>query len=80
MADDRMEEALEWCRRAAVLEPGDPRNAYTLAFYLDASGDRAAALRVLRDLIELHPTDGDARDLLATFTEESDDRQRDHDD
>ena len=35
---DRIDEAVNWCRKAADLRPQEPRYAFTLAFYLDAEG------------------------------------------
>jgi tetratricopeptide (TPR) repeat protein len=40
--------------RAAELAPGEPRYAFTHAFYLDKAGDRAGAERVLRSLVARH--------------------------
>ncbi len=70
LAEDRLGEAIEWCRRAAELQPGDPRHAYTLAFYQNLGGDSPGAVRTLRRLIERHPAYGDAHVLLGTVYEE----------
>ncbi len=70
LAEDRLDEAIEWCRRAAELQPGDPRNAYTLAFYQNLGGDAPGAASTLRELIARHPRYGDAYVLLGTVYEE----------
>jgi tetratricopeptide (TPR) repeat protein len=70
LAEDRLGEAIEWCRRAAELQPGDPRHAYTLAFYQNLGGDSPGAVRTLRGLIRRHPGYGDAYVLLGTVYEE----------
>ena len=46
VAQDRLAEAITWSRRAAELEPADPRYAYTLAFFLVQAkrGDEAVAI------------------------------------
>lgn len=71
LAEDRLAEAIQWCRRAAELQPGDPRHAYTLAFYQQLGGDAPAAVRTLRALVDRHPAYGDAYVLLGTLYEES---------
>ncbi len=70
LAEDRIDEALAWCRRADALEPQDPRNPYTLAFYQHYAGKREQAARTLRRLIERHPAYVDAYVLLGSIREE----------
>jgi tetratricopeptide (TPR) repeat protein len=70
LAEDRIDEALLWCRRAADSRPDDPRHAYTFAFYQHLAEDSPAALLTLRRLIERHPAYGDAYVLLGTIYEE----------
>ena len=70
LAEDRLDEAIGWCRRAAELGPADPRHAYTLAFYQHLGGDAPGAVRTLRRLVDLHPGYGDAYVLLGTVHEE----------
>jgi Tfp pilus assembly protein PilF len=50
-AADRLDEALDWCRKAAALEPGDPKYAWTLAYYLREKGDLKEATAVLERLL-----------------------------
>lgn len=65
LAVDRLDEAIEWCRRAAALRPSEPEYAYTLAYYLRSQGDTVAAAARLRQLISKHRTFVDAHILLA---------------
>jgi hypothetical protein len=46
------------------LAPESPAYAYTLAFYLDRSGDNDGAIRTLETLLAKHPDDRDAQTLL----------------
>ena len=64
LSNDRLEEALDWCRRAVELEPAEPEYAYSLGFYLGRSGDVEGAIRVLGEVIEEHPAHADAYLLL----------------
>ena len=52
---DRPEEALSWCRKAVVLNPQEPKYAYTLAFYQKEQGDLKAAAATLKDLLARRP-------------------------
>ncbi len=61
---DRINEAVTWCRKAADLRPQEPRYAFTLAFYLNQKGDRDAAVRMLKTIIEKYPGYKDAEMLL----------------
>jgi tetratricopeptide (TPR) repeat protein len=65
----RPAEGIRWCRRAAKLEPAEPKYAYTLAFYLNSSGDLDGARGVLEGLIERHPGYADAYLLLGGIHE-----------
>lgn len=69
LARDDVEEGLRWCRRAAELQPEEPKYAYTVAFYLDQSGDREGAAAVLEALIGTHPGHGDAWAMLGSIYE-----------
>ncbi|HEY5974446.1 MAG TPA: tetratricopeptide repeat protein [Geobacteraceae bacterium] len=64
-APDRPSEALEWCRKATILRPGEPKYAYTLAFYQREHDDIAGAAATLDALIRRIPTYADAYLLLA---------------
>jgi tetratricopeptide (TPR) repeat protein len=63
-AKNRLEEAIGFCRKASVLRPDDPWYAYTLAFYLNQSGDIEEALNTLKTLVAKHPAYRDAQQLL----------------
>ncbi len=52
--------AVQEARAAAALAPDSPRAALTAAQYLQAS-DRAAAIALLQDFVERHPTVADTR-------------------
>jgi tetratricopeptide (TPR) repeat protein len=67
-AEDRLGEAVGWCRKAAELAPQNPGYAYTLAFYLDRNGATDEAIRTLEALVAKHPGYGDAQALLGTLT------------
>ncbi len=54
LSNDRPQEGLELCRKAAQLSPGEPKYAYTHAFYLHQQGELDEATRVLEKLIEEH--------------------------
>ena len=64
MADDRIEEALAWCRRAVDLRPDEPKYGYTLSFYLYRNKESEEAARVLRGVIEQSPAYAGAYELL----------------
>lgn len=64
LSDDRIEEALPWCRRAADLRPEEPKYGYTLAFYLYRTKEPEEAARVLRGVIEQCPAYAGAYALL----------------
>jgi tetratricopeptide (TPR) repeat protein len=64
-AKDRPAEALSWCRKAAKLNPQEPKYAYTLAFYQKEQGDLQGAAATLKDLIAQRPGFANACLLLA---------------
>ncbi len=64
-AKDRPKEALSWCRKAAELNPQEPKYAYTLAFYQKKQGDLEGAAATLKGLISQHPGFTDGYLLLA---------------
>jgi tetratricopeptide (TPR) repeat protein len=63
-AKDRINEAVDWCRKAADLRPQEPKYAYTLAFYLNQKGDKAEAVQTLQGIVEKYPHYKDAERLL----------------
>lgn len=52
LASDRIDEALIFCRKAFELNPDEPKYAYTLAFYLDKTGDYIKAIPILDKMVE----------------------------
>ena len=67
-AKDRINEAVNYCKKAAELRPQEPRYAYTLAFYLNQKGDRNEAVKTLQTLIEKYPGYKDAEMLLGEIS------------
>ena len=64
LGKDRVDEAVQLCRKAYELRPENPKYGYTLAFYLNQKGDLAGAARVLQDTLFRQPGCGDAYKLL----------------
>ncbi len=55
LAGDDLDEAIVWCRKAAKLEPEEPKHAYSLAFYLIKNNNPEQAVIILDRLIARHP-------------------------
>ena len=70
LSKDRLEEALDWCRRAAALAPDKPQYGYTYAFYLHQAGRLDQALKVIRAVRERFPSDTDSAQLEAALIQE----------
>ena len=70
VAEESPKHAAALAGRAAELAPQDPRYAFTQAFYLQKTGDAAAAERVLRALVTCHPGYRDGWALLGALLEE----------
>ncbi|MCG6878874.1 MAG: tetratricopeptide repeat protein [Deltaproteobacteria bacterium] len=68
-SQDRMEEAINWCRKAQELRPREPKYAYTLAYYQNQMGNTSAAVKILDDLVNESPTYSDAIMLLGFIYE-----------
>lgn len=64
-AKDRPKEAVYWCRKAAELDPQDPRYAYTLSFHQKKQGDLKGAAATLEDFLWRQPAFGNGYILLA---------------
>jgi tetratricopeptide (TPR) repeat protein len=69
VAPTRPAEGIRWCRKAHELQPAQPRYAYTLAFFLNQSGDLDGARNVLQELVRRHPGYADAYLLLGGIHE-----------
>lgn len=70
LAKDRIDEAIEWCRKASELSPNEPKYSYTLAFYLRQKGDVDGAIRMLQQMIEQKTAYTEAYILLGQIYEE----------
>jgi tetratricopeptide (TPR) repeat protein len=75
-AKDRPQEALSWCRKAAALNPQEPKYAYTLAFYQKEQKDFKGAAVTLQDLLTRRPGFIDGYLLLAEVYTQMGDRPR----
>ncbi|MHC4567195.1 MAG: tetratricopeptide repeat protein [Planctomycetota bacterium] len=69
LAKDRMSEALKWCGKASMLQPDNPKYAYTYAFYLRQNGSGDRAIEVLRSLTDKQVPYADAYFLLGDIYE-----------
>lgn len=65
MVKERPEKALSWCRKAAALNPQEPKYAYTLAFYQKEQKDLQGAAVTLKDFLARQPGFVDGSLLLA---------------
>jgi len=70
LSKDRMNEAMNYCRRAAEIHPEVPKYAFTLAFYQQQQGDLSEAASVLDGLITKYPAYADAYMLLGQIYEQ----------
>ncbi len=62
-------EAIIWLRKASELRPGEPKYAYTLAFYLHENSNDDGAVRVLQKMFEQRPAIADPYALLGQIYE-----------
>ena len=69
LAKDRIEEAIDYCKKANELRPDEPKYAYTLAFYQYQKGETDAAVKTLNDLLKKYPGYRDAQMLLQEITD-----------
>jgi tetratricopeptide (TPR) repeat protein len=69
LAKDRIDEAVDFCRKAAEIRPDVPKYVFTLAFYQQQKGDLSGAARVLDRLIAKFPAYADAYLLLGGIYE-----------
>jgi tetratricopeptide (TPR) repeat protein len=70
LAQDNIEEAIEWCRKARDLRPDDPKYSYTLAFFLWQKADADGAISTLEQLILQPIAFADAYAMLGQIFEE----------
>jgi tetratricopeptide (TPR) repeat protein len=66
---ERIEEALKWCRKAAELQPEDPKYGYTYAFFLDRKGSTAKAIPYLRKIVDRNQPYSPAYAMLGSIYE-----------
>ncbi len=69
LSKDRLDEAVDFCKKAAEIRPDQPRYAFTLAFYQQRRGNLPEAIRVLDALITKYPASADAYILLGGIYE-----------
>jgi len=55
LGEQRVSEAVAFCRRATELQPAQPRYAWTYAYFQDKQGDRRAAAETLETLLSRAP-------------------------
>jgi len=68
-SQDRVDEALRWCRKASDLRPDVPKYGYTYAFFLDRKGDTAEAIPVLWKIVDRNRPYTPAYLMLGTIYE-----------
>ena len=64
------DESVSWCRKAYTVRPREIKYAYTLAFYLQQTGQLDEAADILEKLIEQQPNFKDASMLLRAVYEQ----------
>jgi Flp pilus assembly protein TadD len=64
IAVDRLDEAVDWCRKAASLRPEEPRYAFTLAYFLEQQNQTDEAVSILLPLVENYPGYQEPQQLL----------------
>ena len=69
LAQDRIDEALVLCRRAYELNPDEPKYAYTLAFYLNQTGDLPGAVTILKRMVDRRTANANSYFLLGEIFE-----------
>jgi tetratricopeptide (TPR) repeat protein len=69
LSKDRLDEAVNFCTKAAEMRPDVPRYAFTLALYQQQKGNLPAAASVLDGLITKYPGYADAYVLLGGIYE-----------
>jgi len=69
LAQDRIEETLALCRRAYQIYPNNPKYAYTLAFYLNQTGDSEGAVPILERMVDRQAANSNIYFLLGKIFE-----------
>jgi len=73
LAQKRKPEALDWCRKAYELQPGNSKYGYTYAFYLMQFGQIESAIRLLEKMIHAKTPNADVYALLGGIYEQKGD-------
>ena len=76
LSEDRLPEAIHWCRKALELQPDIPKYAYTLAFYLRKKGDFSGAMAILDRQVQQQSADANSYSLLGDSMKRQPGRQR----
>jgi tetratricopeptide (TPR) repeat protein len=69
-AQERIDEAVSWCRKASDLRPEDANYAYTLAFYLSQKDDKSEVMEILKTILAKYPRHKNAESLLQEISRE----------
>jgi tetratricopeptide (TPR) repeat protein len=69
IAEEHLDEAISWCRKAYEMRPHEPKYAFTFAYYLRQKKDMDEAVEVLKKLIRQQPRYMDAYMLLGEIYE-----------
>ncbi len=69
LANNNIDEAIEWCQKAQQLRPNEPKYAYTLAFYQRQKGNIGSAIELLQQIIRREPLYWDSYLLLGELYE-----------
>ena len=69
LAQSKPQESLVWCKKAVELAPGNPKYAYTLAFYQQRGGDVKRAVETLVAAVARGDADASVYELLGSLYE-----------
>jgi Flp pilus assembly protein TadD len=68
-----LEEALGELRRAAQIDPDQPRYSYVYGVALHSAGSKSESLAVLKQCLARHPSDRDVLRALVSFSRDDGD-------
>jgi len=69
LSKDRLDEAVNYCKKAVEIRPHQPRYTYILAYYQQQNGDLSGASTVLERLLAAYPFYADGYLLLGSIYE-----------
>jgi tetratricopeptide (TPR) repeat protein len=75
-AKGNWKQAAPLCQKAWKLEPGNPKYAYTLAFYGNHHGQRSEAIKVLETIIKDNPANASVYTLLAMIYQQKSQKEK----